>query len=294
MTALHPPLRWEPAPVPLVLVVVTGALYVIGVRRLWAAGRRGRGIRVPQAWAFAGGLAALATALISPLDALADQLLSLHMVQHALLMLVAAPLLVLGRPGLAISAALPPSARRVFRRNQHRPAVARAWNVLAHPLIVWAAMLVVLWSWHLPGLYQTALENGGVHAFEHLCFLVTSFAFWEVAFAPGGRRRLPRGIDVLYVVTGGLAAGAIGALLAFSHAPIYPFYVRTAAALGVSALADQQLAGVVMWVPAGAVSLAIAAALFVGWFRSMERDALRAEAAMGLPPIPPLKVEARP
>ena len=288
--AAHPPVGWPLDPVLLGVLASSGVLYAAGTRRLWTGGRRGRGVRVRQVWAFAGGLGALCAALVSPLDGVADQLLSVHMVQHVLLVLMAAPLLVIGRPGLVLAGLTPRPVHRWILRARRR----RAWALLAHPLAVWLAALVVLWTWHVPALYQAAPEHPGVHAVEHLCFLVTSFAFWEVALAPGGRRRLARGIDVLYVFTGGLAAGALGALLAFSASPIYPHYVETASAWGVSALADQQVAGVIMWIPAGMVSLAVAASLFVQWFRAMERQAERAESAMGLPPLASRTMEAGP
>jgi putative membrane protein len=285
MIAAHPPI--QVAPNPLVATAVTaGALaYAAGVRRLWGRGRRGRGVRVRQVWAFAIGLTALAAALISPIDGLADQLLSVHMVQHVLIMLVAAPLLVVGRPGLVVSAVLPRTWRAWIRHVEHRPGVTVVWSTMSHPLVVWVANLAVLWIWHLPSLYDAALQHPPIHALEHLCFLTVSFAFWQVALAPAGRRRLARGIDVLYVFTAGLAGGAMGALFAFSGSPIYPFYVRTAARWGIAALADQQIAGVIMWIPAGIVTLVAAAALFVQWFGAMERESRRADAAMGLPPI---------
>src|SRR5439155_14282040 len=127
----------------------------------------------------------------------------------------------------------------------------------------WLLALVALWVWHLPSLYQAALRNEPIHALEHGSFLGTSVLFWWTALSPGGRRRLPRGADVLYVFTGGFQGAALGALLTFASVPLYPFYAHTVGPWGLSPLQDQQLAGVIMWIPSGVIYLAVASGLFV-------------------------------
>jgi cytochrome c oxidase assembly factor CtaG len=144
---------------------------------------------------------------------------------------------------------------------------------------VWLLTLVALWAWHLRALYDAALEHAPIHALEHACFFGSAMLFWWTAVAPSGRRRLARGADVLYVFTGGFQGAVLGALFVFASTPMYPFYsaARTAP-WGLTPLADQQLAGAVMWVPSGIVFLVVAGWLFVRWLGAMEREMRRIEA----------------
>jgi cytochrome c oxidase assembly factor CtaG len=137
--------------------------------------------------------------------------------------------------------------------------------------------VAVLWGWHVPALYEQAVRSEALHTVEHLSFLATAFMFWWVVLQPSGRSPAP-GRDVLYVFTAGLAGSALGALLTFAASPIYPSYTRAAAALGASPLTDQQLAGLIMWIPSGVVYLGFASWLFVRWLRVVEREALEREA----------------
>jgi putative membrane protein len=220
---------------------------------------------------FTAGLAVLAVALASPLDALAAQRFAPHMVQHLLLMLVAAPLVVSGRPSTVILAAVPPGRRRVL----HRATSTRGWRavaaVLAHPIVVWALGTAVLWAWHLPALYELALRNDAVHAAEHATFLGTAALFWGLVIG-AGRRRSPIGRPVALALTfaTALASSALGAALTFAAAPLYPLQAARAAAAGVSPLEDQQLAGVLMWVPPGFIYLVTMATLLVRWFAELD------------------------
>jgi putative membrane protein len=269
---------WNPQPAVLAPLALTAWLYARGVRRLWRHGGRGRGVSPAQAACFAGGLLALVAALLSPLDAMAEALLSAHMGQHFLLIVVAAPLLALGSPGVAFATAVPPNWRRAAHRLGRTGILRRAERLLGAPAVAWVLALIGLWVWHLPGLYDAALAHAPVHALEHASFLATALLFWWTAIAPSGRRRLARGADVLYVFTGGFPGAVLGALFVFASTPLYPFYtsVRTMA-WGLTPLADQQLAGAIMWVPSGIVFLSLAAWLFVRWLRAMERDMRRIE-----------------
>jgi putative membrane protein len=276
----HDVLRsWSLQPLTLGTVAAAAGCYWLGVRRLWA-GRAlpGRGVRPRQAWCFAAGLLSVLVALVSPLDAMAGVLLSAHMVQHLLLLVVAAPLIVLGAPGLVIGQSLSPSWRARTHAWGRQPALHAARRILGHPLVAWLVSTAIVWSWHVPALYQAALEHPFVHALEHASMLAAAVLFWLVVFTPAGPRRLARGADVVYVFTGALQGGALGALLVFAAQPIYPLYLGRTAAWGLTALQDQQLAGVIMWVPPFLIYLAVAGALFVSWLRATERESLRAEA----------------
>jgi cytochrome c oxidase assembly factor CtaG len=252
---------------------------------LWAQGRRGRGVRRWRAACFVGGLVAIAAALISPLDHASEQLLSAHMGQHLVLVLVAAPLLVLGRPRVVALAALPPASRHPVRAVLAHRAVRRATELLTLPVVAWFVHVTVVWGWHVPGAYQAAVEHVPVHWLEHASFLSTAMLFWWVALEPGIHRRLARGGDVLYLLAAWIQSGALGALVTFAAVPVYPLYAIRAARLGLDPLRDQQLAGVIMWVPAGLVYLGGACALFVSWLKRVERESRLADAAVDVPQV---------
>lgn len=282
MTSHHLWRAWNLQPPLLAVLVLAGLVYWRGVRALWRPGASvrtsGRGVGPRRAASFAGGLLALSIALLSPLDHLSEELLWAHMVQHLLLIVVAAPLLVLGSPALVIGQAMPPPWRRRAHRWARTALLRATGRTVTHPVSTWLLAAAVLWVWHVPSLYQAALEQVPVHVLEHTAFLGAAMLFWWTALQPSGPRRLPRGADVLYVVTGALQSGALGALLAFAAQPIYPFYLHRTSAWGLSPLQDQQLAGLVMWIPPFLIYLTAAGALFVRWLRVAEVEALRMEA----------------
>ncbi|HZD73824.1 MAG TPA: cytochrome c oxidase assembly protein [Actinomycetota bacterium] len=253
------------------LVVATLA-YGRGLGVLWAHGTA-RALPVVRVVAFAGGMLALAVALLSPLGTLDDELFAIHMAQHMLLILVAAPLLVLGSPGLAVVAGLSPRSRRRLTRWRRSPAGRAAARVIDQPLLVLLAHVAVVWTWHLPVPYQAALASPSLHALEHASFLGTAVLLWRTVVGRDRRRRLARGLAILYLFVTALQAGALGALLTFASRPLYPRQALGSSAWGLTPLADQQLAGIVMWVPGGVVYLAAAAALLLLWLAEMEAEA---------------------
>jgi putative membrane protein len=255
---------------PVVIGGLGGAayLYARGLRIL-----RGRGHDAlrRQAMFFGAGLASLVAALLSPIDSLASDLLWVHMVQHLILIVLAAPLLVLGAPAIPLLLGLPLRWRLRLRRLT-RPAWVRAGaGLLSAPGMILAIHVMVVWAWHAPGPYQAAVRHPPLHALEHVGFLGTALLFWWVLLPQRGRGRLPQGADVLYVFLAGMQGGALGALFTFASAPLYPLYATGAIAHGLTPLQDQQLAGLIMWIPTGVVYLAVAAVLFVRWLRSVER-----------------------
>jgi cytochrome c2 len=184
------------------------------------------------------------------------------MVQHELLMLVAAPLLVVGRPLVPILAALPRRLRR------HASPWARALAPGAFG--AWLFHAVAIWLWHVPGIYDLAVRVPGVHALEHASFLGTAALFWW-ALLRGPGARAGAGLAVIYVFTTALHTGLLGVLLLFARRPWYATHAATAPVHGLDPLADQQLAGLIMWVPAG-VLLGVAGVFCMAlWFRDIER-----------------------
>ena len=263
--------EWEPG---IVIPLALGAvLYVRGLLLLWDE-HVGRGIRVWEASCFAVGWLVTALALLSPLHAISEQLFVAHMVQHELLMVVAAPLLVVGRPLVPMLWALPSPARRRVGRATRRDEVRHVWRFVTRPTVAFCIHGAAIWIWHAPALYQATLRSDAVHAAQHLSFLGTALLFWWTiiqAHAPGGRARaITFGTAVLLLFGTALHSGALGALLTFSRTLWYPAYGSAARAWGLTPFEDQQLAGLIMWIPATFAYLVAALFLFTGWLRASE------------------------
>jgi putative membrane protein len=269
-------MAWSGDPLVWLALVVVGGLYLRGTRALWARAGAGRGLRRWQVTAYAGGIATLLLALISPLDALGSALLAAHMTQHLLLVAVAAPLLVLGQPAITLLWALPEQRRRTIGRWWHCATVLRsAWALLSLPLVAWLLHTAVLWAWHAPPLYQAALDVALVHGAEHLSFLGTALLFWWTVLMPvptgpppSEARRAAHGLGALSIFALTLQSGLLGALMTFAPTPWYPAYAGRTTPWGLTLLEDQQLAGLLMWVPGGMIYAAIALGLLALWIRA--------------------------
>ena len=274
---------WEPGI--LIPLIVSAVLYGRGLRRLWDE-HIGRGIRVWEVACFAIGWMVTALALLSPVHELSEQLFSMHMVQHELLMVVAAPLLVLGRPLVPMHWALPSSARRFIGRVARRPAVRTVGSAVTRPSVAFVLHGGAIWVWHTPALFQATLTNDAVHALQPSSCLGTAVLFWwTIIFRTSADDRSPVknfGVAVLLLFGTTLHSGALGALLTFSRTLWYPAYA--AACLNpctLTPLEDQQLAGLIMWIPGGLAYLLAALILFAAWLRASEdgvhsREATRA------------------
>lgn len=266
---------WSFEPVVLFSIGAAAWLYARGVGRLWRSAGVGRGIARWRLHCFAGGLAALLLALVSPLDAMGGALFSAHMVQHEVLMLVAGPLLVLGSPLVALAWALPDGSRRTASRLAHAAPV-RAARSLGHPFAAWTLYAVALWGWHHPTLYQATLTSDLAHAAQHGSFMAASLLFWSLLLRPGSERRSGYGWGVPYLFTTAVHGSVLAALLTFSGEAWYPAYAVSTAAWGLTPLEDQQLAGVIMWVPPGFVYLAAILLVMGVWLRGTGRKPARA------------------
>jgi cytochrome c oxidase assembly factor CtaG len=246
---------WSLEPAVLGLTAAAAAVYLVG----WAALAR----RMPERFgaarpaAFAGGLVALLLAVCSPVDALGRQLLQAHMIQHLMLMVVAPPLLWLGAPVAPLLLGLPRPARRVVAALlAARPARAMM-RALGDPRVAWLLFSAAFWLWHLPALYELALRSDAWHHVEHACFFATALAFWRpVISAWPARRAWPEWAMILYLLLAEAQNTVLSAILTFSDRVIYPFYAGSGQLEGLSALDDQALAGVIMWVP-GSLAFAL-------------------------------------
>jgi putative membrane protein len=271
---------WGLEPVVLVGLALAGWLYIRGVRRLWRESSAGLGVRKWEAACYAGGWLALFVALVSPLHPMGSVLFSAHMTQHEVLMLIAAPLLVLGRPLIAYLWALPVEWRRKAGRVGKVGWVGAGWHAITNPLAAWAIHAVTLWVWHAPALFQATLKSELVHTTQHLTFLLSALLFWW-ALIHGRHALMGYGAAVLYMFTTSVHSGVLGALLTFASSVWYPAYSATTESWGLTPLEDQQLGGLIMWVPAGLVYLFAGLALFAGWLRESERRVLRREGRPG-------------
>ncbi|MEN9676548.1 MAG: hypothetical protein RIS76_2444 [Verrucomicrobiota bacterium] len=226
-----------------------------------------------RAGAFLTGLGVLAVAVASPLDALSEFLLSAHMVQHLLLMSVAAPLLLLGAPLLPLLRGLPRAwAHDGLGPFLSSPTLRRWGHRLTHPVIGWLALLGGLCFWHVPAAFELALRSPGWHEVEHATFFLGSLLFWWPVIRPFPSRPVwPLWTVPLYLLAADLVNSALCAILAFSERVLYPTYAAAPRLFGTSALSDQASAGVIMWVPGSIAFLIPATGVAIQFLSSGQR-----------------------
>jgi cytochrome c oxidase assembly factor CtaG len=271
--------------IPLALVSLVGVLHVLGEQRATRLLRRPRSRRERwRAASFYAGLAAILAALATPIDTLSERLLWVHMVQHVLLLTVAAPLIVLGAPWMSIWRPLPLGLRRslarTIKRSRACAPLRAAGALLARPLPAWIAYTVTLVAWHIPAAYDLAVRDRAVHDLEHATFLLFGVLLWaQVLESAPLRMRLGELARVWYILAAGVVGWVLSLVLVFASSPLYPVYAQLARRPGaISALVDQQLAGGVMLVPG---SLALTAFVFYElyvWIGRGERTELTSSA----------------
>lgn len=265
---------WRLDPVVAGALALSAAAWLLLVRRV---DRLHPGHPVPRARtaAFLGGLAAIAIALMSGIERYDTTLFSVHMAQHLLLMLVAAPLLALAAPVTQLLRAASPSARaRWLLPVLHSTPVA----ALGHPIVGWLTFTIVLWFTHFSTVFDLALENAGVHELEHGAYLASALLFWwPVVAADPARRRLPHPVRALYLLLQLPVNSFLGMAILFAESPLYPHYASLGSPYGITALADQQLAGGLMWLGGDIVFIGAVLAVVAAWMRHEERDAPAAE-----------------
>jgi putative membrane protein len=210
----------------------------------------------PQLCAFLAGLACLWVAIASPLDEAADISLSAHMVQHLVLLTIAPALLLLGDPLLPLLRGIPNALRRKVVSPLQWRALRGALRAITQPLATLLLSSATLWSWHSPALYQLALRVPAIHAVEHASFLVSGVLFWYPVVQPWpSRSRWPRSAMIPYLLAADVQNTLLAAVFTFSDRVLYPYYELHNRVTEASALNDQVLAGVIMWVPMSLVYL---------------------------------------
>jgi putative membrane protein len=263
---------WPVDPLLLSGLLLSGCCYMLGARAVWRRAGYGKAIPYHRVAAFLGGLLAVAAALMSPLAGLSAALFSAHMVQHLVLILVAAPLLVVGTPVTAFLWTLPLSARqRTVRHWKHNRAARAVGKLLGSAIAMLLLHALSIWVWHLPALYDAAVGNPWLHSLEHITFLATSVLFWRIVLPVAGRRALSPGLGVLLVFVAAMQSSALGVLMLISRDAWYSAHTPHVAAWGMTPLEDQQLAGAIMWVPAGTAYAVFALYLLGRWLVRLEQ-----------------------
>jgi putative membrane protein len=232
------------------MLALSLGLYAFGLLRLWPH-VHARADLWRRATAFAAGWLTLVLALSSPIDRGAHSSLALHTIQHELLMLVAAPLLVYGRALPTFLWSLPHDARVSIGLATKARWIRRGWNAVTAPLSAWALFALALWIWHIPAVFNAAVLNEAVHDWQHASFLVAALVFWHALLRHG--RHVANGMAVLYLFTTAVHTGMLGALLTFADNPLYFTLNLDLRTTTLSTLEDQRLGGLIMWLPAAIV-----------------------------------------
>lgn len=255
---------WDPwITLPLLLSALTFAL---GWYRLYQRSAKGRSRLRTRGWSLTAGWLAMAGALVSPLHEAGERSFSAHMVEHELLMLFAAPLIVLAEPLAAMLWAFPAAGRRAIGAVAASAPVTATFAALTGAIVATIVQAAALWIWHMPALFDLALANEGWHAAQHLSFVLSALLFWTAMLGrrgAGATSAGKRALAAFCLLATSIVTGALGALMAFSDSPWYAGYARFAGTpFGLSPAEDQQVAGLVMWIPGGMVHAVAALLLF--------------------------------
>ncbi len=274
---------WSFDPWLVIPLCIAAILFAIGTRSLWRHAGPGRGIAYWQVACFFVAWLMLTIALISPFHQLAERLLTAHMIEHEMIMAVAAPLVILSRPLVAFIWATPIGVRRWCGSLVGLRPVVAVLAVVADASAATALHIGTVFAWHAPRLFDAAIEVPALHKLQHVSFLATALLFWWAVLRLPSRQH---GSAALHLFAIMMAMSLLGALLTLAPHAVYAAY--SSPRLGFTALQDQQLAGLMMWIPGCAVYAVATLALLASWIRSSGR-ALRASHYQAAGPI-----EARP
>ncbi|HYG26001.1 MAG TPA: cytochrome c oxidase assembly protein [Caulobacteraceae bacterium] len=253
---------WVVAP-----LALSALLFGVGWRRLMARSGQGAAGLKRRGLLFAAGWLVLAGAVLSPLHDAGSQSFTAHMIEHELLMLAAAPLLVASEPLAVMLWAFPSRARQALGGATRSSIVSGPWRTLTDPVIATLAQAAVLWIWHMPQLFELALMHEGWHAAQHISFLLSALLFWSAMF----HRRRSKALAAACLFATSILGGALGAFMAFSESPWYaPYAALGLAPMGLTPVEDQQLAGLLMWLPGGMIHAAFALVLLGSLLQTRE------------------------
>jgi putative membrane protein len=271
-------LAWSWDPLMVVALLVPVALYTAGLLR--SRGRRGRFLPWWRPTLYYAGWTALALGLVSPVDTFSDELFFMHMIQHMLLTMLGVPLVLLGAPFVPTMRGFPPwLRRRVVIPVARDPRLRQTLRFVTRPLVSLALYVAVLWAWHLPFLYELALTSAPVHILEHATFIAAAVAFWWTVIDPAPLRpRIGYAVRLPYLIAATLQGIALGAYITFYDGVLYPFYETAQRPWGMKLMDDQQLAGLVMWVP-GSMMYLLALFIVFGVMLAKEEERVRRQEA---------------
>jgi cytochrome c oxidase assembly factor CtaG len=256
---------WTLDPLVTVPLAVALILFLVGQQRLT---RRSK-VERRRPWLFVGGWLVLTLALTSPLHEGGERSFTLHMIEHELIMLVATFLLAASHAGGVLAWGFSTPLRQALGGGWKTP-LSSLWRRLTDPVTATILQAVVMWVWHAPALFDRALQNQGWHIAQHLCFVLSSLIFWS-AMLDTRRSSYLLSAGCLFVTS--LIEGALGALMALSVSPWYSDYAKMGlSGIGLDPVADQQLAGLIMWIPGGLVHGGAALGLLYLWLKSHEES----------------------
>jgi cytochrome c oxidase assembly factor CtaG/cytochrome c2 len=261
--------RWTWPPFIVAPLGIAAALYVAGLIRMKKqAGRIGVSSSTIACFTF--GWLSLPLALDSPLHEWSEQLFWVHMTQHEILVLVSAPLLVFAQPGVVWLWSFPQRWRIAISHVLTEKPIRITWACVSAPFAAWGLHALALWVWHAPSLFDATLHSEWVHAAQHISFMATAVLFWW-ALIQKHSGRLGYGGAVLYVFTTAVHTSILGALLTFAPRAWYPSYAETVPHWHLTALEDQQIGGLIMWIPAGTLLLGFTLVFLALWMKDSDR-----------------------
>jgi putative membrane protein len=253
--------------IPLLIAI---SLYTAGFAKLWARAILGRRQLSQRAILYAAGILSLIAALVSPLHSMGERLFTFHMIEHEIVMAIAAPLIVLSRPVATLLWAIPRGVRHQLGNLISRKMSRRIWNFITAGTVATVVHAVAIWLWHVPALLDASVVDLTTHRVQHLSFLLTALLFWWSVIW-----RSQRGMAAWHIFATMVHTSLLGALIALSPRVLYPIQTQFAADWGLSPLEDQQLAGMLMWVPAGTVYAGAALALIWLWVASSSKEGIQ-------------------
>ena len=256
-------LNWNFAPSIVMMLISQAALYWYLIHIARKDGHWGSEVRASHVFYFALGLILIFAALVTPLDSLSDvALFSAHMVQHILLMLVAPACLLLGTPGYWV--------RYVYGL----PVLKRVLPIITRPLVTLIAFNAIMWVWHIPSLYERALRNPNLHILEHMMFLGAGVLLWlPIIHDVPPTRVLSYPARMAYLFACMISSSLLGAIFTLASTIAFPFYGNAPLAFGLAPITDQQLAGLIMWIPGSGVFFVAILLVFAAWLNSEDRKA---------------------